>query len=169
MADKTVAKYRRELNLYAQTIRRGYANAGAAANRILTEIEGLEEQYKQNHNDKVYVEKAELISEKLKKLKKTSKKAIKKESEEHDSLEALVKKFAAVVLLTIATFSLVMSVVDNPTITGAAVFGITQGGSTTLILNLLAFVIVILLIYPSSQIMAPRKTKKKSRSRKRSK
>tara|TARA_Y100000310_G_scaffold276684_1_gene294036 strand:- start:74 stop:928 length:855 start_codon:yes stop_codon:yes gene_type:complete len=95
-------------------------------------------------------------------------KRISKKLKESGLEQHVVETILAIILLVGVTFSLVISVVDNPTITGAAVFGITQGGSTTLILNLLAFIIVVLLIYPSSQVFKT-KTKKKSRSRKRRK
>ena len=74
-----------------------------------------------------------------------------------------------VVLLAIATFSLVNSIVDNPSITGYSVLGISQATNPILILNLLAFVFVLVLIYPNGNMMQPTKVKVSRRSYKKRK
>ncbi|MBI2667804.1 hypothetical protein HYX17_03475 [Candidatus Woesearchaeota archaeon] len=81
-------------------------------------------------------------------------------------LSDIIEEVAAVILLAIATFSLVNSIVDNPSVTGYSILGISQATTSTLILNLLAFIFVLLLVYPSGDIMFPLKAAEVKNSRK---
>ena len=78
----------------------------------------------------------------------------------------IIQETVAVILLAISTFSLVTSILDNPSITSYAVLGISQATNITLILNILAFIFILLLVYPSGDIIFPVKTTELRKSRK---
>lgn len=84
------------------------------------------------------------------------------------SLEEHAESTLSIILLGLITFSLVASIIDNPSITGYSVLGVSNATNTTLVLNVIAFIFVVLLIYPSGDIIEqfkPLRTKSRTKTR----
>ena len=103
----------------------------------------------------------------LKGMKRTRKDE-KRLSEERKTLDIIMReleKLAAVILLAVITFSLFSSIFHNPSITGFAVLGTFQSNSTILpiVLNLIAFIAILLLVYPKKRAVFVKSTKRKNK------
>ena len=151
-----VRQYEEDLTLYDQ---------------VIDLIKGVT---KREHGDIKHYEKlqkeGDITERQAYRLIENSKKNFRKKRGKLEEFLENTEKIAAVVLLAIATFSLVISIVDNPSITGYSVLGISQATNTTLILNVFAFIFVLLLVYPSGDILEQFKpVRKKSRTKARRK
>ena len=161
------------INAYLRNMRRyqhGITKAHEAMGDLSQELSSLLKLYSERKiDDKEFVKEVKPYEKQLKGLEKAAKREETTAKKERQTIDLLLEKIAAVVLLAIATFSLVNSIVDNPSITGYSVLGISQATNPILILNLLAFVFVLVLIYPNGNMMQPTKVKVSRRSYKKRK
>jgi SMC interacting uncharacterized protein involved in chromosome segregation len=162
---KNVTSYLKKMRRYQHRI----GETNEAMGELSQQLTILRDEYtKKEISPEDFIKELRPYRKQLKNLEKSAKAEKKTVEKERQTIDELLEKIAAVVLLSIATFSLITSIVDNPSITGYSVLGISSATNTTFILNVIAFIFVVLLVYPSGEIIEqfkPLRTKSRTKTR----